>query len=240
MEKIDAIILAGGKGKRLRSVVRGIPKPMAKVCGKPFLDILLLQLSRSGLIGKAVIAAGYKAREIIKRYSRQASYNFDITFCVEKKLLGTAGAIKKAIHFTRSRDVLVMNGDSYAEIDFKKLMAFHIKNRAKMTIALRKARDTSRYGNVGIDSDSRVVSFDEKKRTNRQNLVNAGVYLVKKNIFDGIKENEILSLENEAMPLFLRKFKNRIYGYKIRGKFIDIGTPESYLTADRYLKLRRG
>jgi len=235
MRKIDAVILAGGKGTRLRNKVKNIPKPIAKVCGRPFLDFLFLQLSKSGLINRLVIAVGYKAREIIKQYSEPLNYNFDIVFCVEKKLLGTAGAIKKAIRFTKGRDILVLNGDSYAEINFKRLVAVHMKNKAKMTIVLRRIKNTSRYGSVNIDSKGRITSFEEKKQANKEGLVNAGIYLFKRSIFNGIKEGKVMSFENSAMPYFLAKFKNRIYGYKIHGRFIDIGTPESYAAAAKYL-----
>lgn len=242
MQKIEAVILAGGKGKRLRSVVKGIPKSMAKVCGKPFLDILFSQLNNSNLINGVTMAVGYKAQKIIKQYTKSFPYNFDVHFCVEKKLLGTGGAVKKAIQYIKSRDVLVMNGDSYIGINLKKFMEFHRMHKSKLTIALRKTKDIARFGNVNIDSGCRIVSFKEKDNTKWQGLINTGIYLMDRDIFNNIKKNTILSLENDIIPLFINKFKNKIYGFQTRGKFIDIGIPKSYILANKYLsncKLRR-
>jgi NDP-sugar pyrophosphorylase family protein len=235
MQKIDAIILAGGRGERLRSVVKGIPKPLAKVCEKPFLDILFSQLNGSNLINSVTLAVGYRAQKIIEQYSESFPYSFEVIFCVEKKLLGTGGAVKKAIPYTKSKDILVMNGDSYTGINLGKFIEFHREHRSKLTIALRNTSDTSRFGNVNIDSACRVFSFKEKDNAERQGLINTGIYLMNKDIFDDIKKNAVLSLENDIVPLFINKFKNKIYGYQTRGKFIDIGTPESYISANNYL-----
>ncbi len=236
MKKIDAIILAGGEGKRLRSIVNEIPKPLAIVGKKPFLDILLEQLSEFNCINSVVLAVGYKAEKIIERYKNCSKYAFDIVFSVEEELLGTGGAIKKAIKHTKTKDILVLNGDSYTEINIKDLIVTHRDNKAKITIALLKVDDVSRYGSVRVNGQNRILSFDEKKKDTAPGLINAGIYIMQKKIFSDIKENKVISFEKELLPVFIRNLKGSIYGHIVNGKFIDIGIPESYKVANEYLK----
>lgn len=238
MEKIDAIILAGGEGKRLRSIVNEIPKPLATVGGKPFLDILIEQLSEFNYINSVVLAVGYKAEKIIERYKDCSKYNFNITFSIEEELLGTGGAIKKAIKHTKTKDILVLNGDSYTEVNIKDLIITHRNNEAKITIVLLEVEDVSRYGSVRVNSQNRILSFEEKKEYTGPGLINAGIYLIQKNIFSDIEENKVISFEKEVLPIFIRNFKNNIYGYIVKGEFIDIGIPETYKIASKYLKKR--
>lgn len=236
MEKIDAIILCGGEGKRLRSIINETPKPLAIVGGKPFLDILLEQLIGFNCVNSVVLAVGYKAEKIIERYKDCSRYDFNISFSVEEELLGTGGAIKGAIKHTKTKDILVVNGDSYTEINIKDLIVTHRDNKAKITIALLKVDDASRYGSVRVNGQNKILSFDEKKKDTAPGLINAGIYIMQKKIFSDIKENKVISFEKELLPIFIRNLKGRIYGYIVKGKFIDIGIPESYKVANEYLK----
>jgi len=235
MKVVDAIILAGGEGRRLRSVVVGVPKPLAAVDGRPFLDILLGQLDKSGCIGRVVLAVGYKAERIIDTYSGCSAFGFDIEFCVEEKLLGTGGAIKKAIGYTNSEQVLVMNGDSYTQLDIAGLIGTHSRNRAKLTIVLIETADTSRYGNVHIDAQNRITSFEEKRQTNTRGLISAGIYIFRREIFDCVEPDRIISVEEELFPAFLAEYKGNVRGCVADGKFIDIGIPDTYKIANTYL-----
>lgn len=236
MKKIDAIILTGGEGKRLRSIVNEIPKPLAVVGGKPFLDILLEQLNEFSCINSVVLAVGYKAEKIIEKHKDCSKYNFNIVFSVEEKLLGTGGAIKKAIKYTKTKDILVLNGDSYTEFNIEDLIVTHRGNKAKITIVLFNVEDVSRYGSVRVNGENRILSFEEKKGNIGHGLINTGIYLMQKDIFSDIEEDNVVSLEKELLPIFIRNLEGNIYGYIVKGKFIDIGIPETYKIASEYLK----
>ncbi len=233
MEKIDSIILAGGLGTRLRGVVPELPKALAPVNNKPFLDIILASLNKWEYIERVVVAVGYMADKIIERYKDTSRYRFNILFSVEEELLGTGGAIKKVLSQTESDNVLVLNGDSYVEIDLFALEKKHRETRAAMTIVLRGVENASRYGRVKLNSDNRIVCFEEKTPEPSKGYINAGMYLIKRKLFDNVKENNVISLEKELLPVFI---KEGVFGYISSGKFIDIGIPETYKIADKYLK----
>jgi D-glycero-alpha-D-manno-heptose 1-phosphate guanylyltransferase len=166
MQPIDAIILAGGVGKRLKTVVSDVPKPLAAVGGKPFLDILLGRLNESHCINRVVLAVGYKAEKIIAEYENRSDYNFQIAFSMEDTLLGTGGGIRKALGYTTTEDVLAMNGDSYTQVDITDLLKSHRTNNAKLTIVLVSVEDAGRYGSVGVDMAELPAL---KKRAGRAN-----------------------------------------------------------------------
>jgi D-glycero-alpha-D-manno-heptose 1-phosphate guanylyltransferase len=229
---MDAIILVGGKGTRLQKVVSDVPKPLAPIGGVPFLDILLGQLGKYTLIKKVVLAVGYKSEMIIERYKEKKTYHFKIVFSVEKKLLGTGGAIKKALSLTSSEDVIILNGDTFVDVDFEALVNFHIAHKSLLTMVLQKVDDTSRYGMVLIDEHSRIKSFAEKTKTHKNSLINAGIYVINKILFENIGE-ERLSFEKDILPDFI---KHDAYGYVVEGRFIDIGIPETYKIAKEYLR----
>lgn len=219
----------------MRSVVGGVPKPLAAVGGKPFLDILLSQLGKSGCIGRVVLAVGYKAERIIDAYRGCSAFGFDIEFSVEEKPLGTGGAIKKAVGYTNTGQVLVMNGDSYTQLDIAELIDTHSRNRAKLTIVLVETADTHRYGNVHTDAQNRITSFEEKRRANTPGLISAGIYIFRRELFDSVEPGRVISVEEELFPALLAEYKGGVYGYVADGKFIDIGIPDTYKIADTYL-----
>lgn len=233
MEKIDAVILAGGLGTRLKGIAPDLPKVLMPVDGKPFLEILLRVLDRSGRVGKVVLAVGHMADKVVERYRDSASFGFGIAFSVEKALLGTGGAIRLALEQAESEDVLVLNGDSFAEVDYGELLAAHGKRKAALTLVVREVPDAGRYGTVSMDRDGRVLSFEEKKEGSGPGFINAGVYLFRRRLFDGVEKGKVLSMEKDLLPSFLDK---PVYGFVSRGKFIDIGIPETYRASAEYLK----
>jgi D-glycero-alpha-D-manno-heptose 1-phosphate guanylyltransferase len=233
MEKINAIILAGGLGTRLREMVSDLPKVLAPINGSPFLDLLLSFLSKSEHVNKVILAVGYMSDKIIERYRGCNKYGFEIFFSVEKELLGTGGAIKKALKFSNSDIVLVLNGDSYIEVNIEDLIMTHKINNANLTIVLKEVKNANRYGSVKLDENGRIICFEEKKVESGSVYINAGMYLLKKELFDNIEENKVLSLEKDLFPMFV---KEAVYGYISHGKFIDIGIPETYKISDEYLK----
>jgi len=230
---MDAIILAGGKGTRLSDVVNNVPKPVAPVNGRPFLDILLSQLNSFSFIKNVVLAIGYKSKMIIDRYKDCQDYNFKIIFSIEDKLLGTGGAIKNALALTDTDDVLILNGDSYVEVAIEDLLKFHKNNNALLTIVLKEVDNADRYGSIEIDDKKRIISFKEKSSAKKSALINAGVYILKRTLLNSIEDVREISFEKEILPELI---KNNVYGYVVKGKFIDIGVPESYRIAGEYLK----
>lgn len=232
MSRVDAIVLVGGLGTRLRDVVKDAPKPMALVNGVPFMDILLDSLNQWGNTGDLVLATGFMADQFEERYGNARRYGFNVLFSREEILLGTGGAIKKALGKTSSDVVIAMNGDTYATVDYSCLMEFHISRMADMTVVLRKQEKAGRYGSVFMDGDGRIISFEEKQNSG-SGLINAGIYVFKRTLFDDVRENVKISLETELFPQFLKK---RVFGFLSSGKFIDIGTPESYIHSQTYLK----
>jgi len=229
---MDAIILAGGKGTRLSDVVNNVPKPVAPVNGRPFLDILLSQLNSFSFIKNVVLAIGYKSEVIIDRYKNCQNYNFKIIFSIEDKLLGTGGAIKKALVLTNTEDALILNGDSYVEVDIEDLLKFHKNNNSLLTIVLKEVDNADRYGSIEIDDKNRIIAFKEKY-TKKSALINAGMYILKRTLLNSVEDVREISFEKEILPELIR---NNVYGYIVKGKFIDIGVPESYRIAGEYLE----
>lgn len=233
MGKLDAIILAGGLGTRLREVVSDVPKVLAPVNGKPFLDIILESLENSGCVDRAIITVGYMADKVIERYGNWEKYGFDILFSEERELLGTGGAIKKALQLVETDDVLALNGDSYVDINIKDMLSAHKEKQADFTMAVREVADASRYGSIVLGNDNKIVFFEEKKPRAAEGYINAGVYLFKRKLFEKVKSEKVISLERDLLPVFL---KGGMYGYKCTGKFIDIGIPETYKISSNYLQ----
>jgi D-glycero-alpha-D-manno-heptose 1-phosphate guanylyltransferase len=218
----DAIILAGGLGTRLRETVPDLPKPLAFVNGRPFLDILIEQIECSGLIRKLVLALGYKAEAIVDYYEKK-----DFKFSIEKNPLGTGGAIAKAIKHTKSSQVFVFNGDSFFACPLKEMIQAH---RGVLTLACAKVDDTSAYGRVELDKENQVKQFNEKG-IRGSGLINGGIYLFDRTVFDKTLP-KTFSLEHELIPRLINK---GITGFISNGIFIDIGTKESYHKAQTIL-----
>jgi len=219
----DAIILAGGLGTRLREAVPDLPKPLAFVNGRPFLDILIEQIECSGIIRKVVLALGYKADAIVDYYRKK-----DFKFSIERKPLGTGGAIAKAMKHTKSSQVFVFNGDSFFACPLKEMAQTH---RGVLTLACTKVEDTSAYGRVELDKNNKVKTFNEKGMKGA-GLINGGIYLFDREIFNKTLPKSF-SLECELIPQILTK---GIFGFISNGVFIDIGTKESYTRAQSFLK----
>jgi|MudIll2142460700_1097286.scaffolds.fasta_scaffold01436_2 NDP-sugar pyrophosphorylase family protein len=233
MEKLDAIILAGGLGTRLKKIIGDLPKVLAPINNRPFLDVILSSLNKCGCIQRVVIAVGYLADKVIKEYANRHEYDFGILFSEEKEPLGTGGAIRKALPYTKTEDVLALNGDSYAEMNIVDLIETHRKKHAAMTIVLTEIENTGRYGRVKVDAEQRILSFEDKTPGEAGEYVNAGMYLFNRGLFYSIQKNGAISLEKELLPIFLEK---GVYGHITHGKFMDIGVPETYRMAKTYFQ----
>ncbi|MBI5346644.1 MAG: NTP transferase domain-containing protein [Chlamydiae bacterium] len=227
---MDAIILAGGFGTRLKECVADRPKPMALIDKTPFLDILIHQIRSYKQIKKIVLAIGYMAEFIQNYYQNQS----DIAFSIEDKPLGTGGAIKLALSLATSQNVLVMNGDSYIDFSFETLKKFHEVNKSDCTLLYTETDNSKSFGSLKIDQNSqRILAFNEKISLEK-GFINAGVYLIKKDLFENLDLTEAFSIEKEAFPILIKKKK--VFGLYSSQKVLDIGTKESYLKAPEILK----
>lgn len=229
LSEVSVAILAGGLGTRLSSVLSGQQKVVVKVREHPFLEYILNQLSKAGF-KKIVMCTRHLGNQVKEAFGN--NYKFlTIFYSQEPSLLDTAGAVRLALPYLPSEDILVTNGDSFLDIDLKKFWEFHIEKKANGTIALTKVSDTSRYGSVELDKNKRIVGFEEKKRNKRSGFINAGIYLFKRSILLEIPENKAVSFENEMFPSWIGK---KFYGFKATGDFKDIGTSDDYNQAEEF------
>ncbi|MCG6533239.1 MAG: nucleotidyltransferase family protein [Syntrophales bacterium LBB04] len=220
---MKAIILAGGMGTRLRGVIEDIPKPMAPVGGRPFLEYLLLQLPR-WQITDCVLSVGYK-KDVIKAYFGSGSpFGVQISYSEESEPLGTGGALKKAMSMNDDHSFIVMNGDSFFNINFSDLVAAHTGNPGIATMSLAFVKDRGRYGGVEINDDGCIMDFN-KEGADTPGLINGGVYLVNRDIIPYIPDG-LVSLEGHVLPLI--KKAHLLYGKIFDGFFLDMGIPEDY------------
>ncbi len=221
---MQAIILAGGFGTRLQSVVKDIPKPMAPVHDKPFLAYLLEYLKSQG-ITRVVLSVHY-LREQIEAYFGAHYQGIDISYAVEDQPLGTGGAIVNALQFVDSAEpVFVLNGDTYLKLNYKAMFAQHQETSPVLTMALRKIQDCSRYGVVSL-RDQEVVAFNEQG-TPAPGLINAGVYLVNPALIK-LFPVSMSSFSFEKEFLFPHISQLRPRAFVVDDYFIDIGVPADY------------
>lgn len=222
---MQAILLAGGLGTRLRSVVSDRPKPMALIEGRPFMEYVTRELCRYG-ITDIIFALGYKGSMVEEHFGDGRWLGFHASYAYEETLLGTAGAIKNAGRFVTKERFYVLNADTFYQIDYTRLAKQQDSQNLDMTLVLRQVADVSRYGEAVLDNHGILTSFNEKTYEAREGTINGGVYLMKRELLDTIPEGKV-SLENDMIPLWLREAK-RLGGFVNDGYFIDIGIPEAY------------
>ena len=221
---MEAIVLAGGLGTRLRRVVPDVPKAMALVSGRPFLEIVLGTLARKG-IGRIVLALGYKA-ECIERHFGAGYAGMVLAYEIERSPLGTGGALRQALRQCRSDHVYVLNGDTYIDLEVDAIEAQWQRHRLPIIVA-RDVPDTGRYGRLDVAGEY-VVGFAEKGRSGR-GLINAGAYVFPAAIAGEFPDDRAFSLENEFLSDAVVRLP--VQFFVSRGHFIDIGVPEDYARA---------
>lgn len=224
MKTIEAIILAGGKGSRLQRVVKDIPKPMAVVGEKPFLEYLIMQLQRS-CISNIIISTGYMGDAIQSHFGRGDKWGVNIRYSPETEPLGTAGAVKKGACLVKGKQFIVMNGDSFFDFDMEDMLGYHDAKKGIGTVGLACVEDTSRYGRVEMDENGRIERFIEKGAAG-SGFINAGVYLFERELVSHIEGDGFISLENEILPPLIGR---GLFGWVHKGYFVDIGVPDAYL-----------
>ena len=227
---MEAILLCGGLGTRLRSVVSDRPKPMADIAGKPFLHYLVKMLSESG-VKHLIFALGYMGEQIEAYFQSGEEYGLSISYSYEDSPLGTGGAIRNALSKVSGENVLVLNADTYFRTDYESLLREQLKNKVAMTIASRKIEDISRYGAILKDESGRILRWNEKMSSDqvealRPGEINGGIYVMQKSLIEKIPEGK-QSLENDCIPAWL---EDGLYLQAIPsdGYFMDIGIPEDY------------
>ena len=222
---MQAIILAGGFGTRLQTVVKDVPKPMADINGYPFLRYLLDALLKQG-ISKVILSVGYK-KEVIKAYFDDHYLSMAIEYSSESRPLFTGGAIKQALALTDSEHVFVFNGDTFFDVNLQAMMRHHLQANADITLATKTMKDFDRYGTVVLNHE-RVIQFEDKKYQ-PEGLINGGVYLLQPNVFQPFRLPKKFSFENDFLETNLEKLQ--VNAFQSEGYFIDIGIPEDYLQA---------
>lgn len=218
----QAIILAGGLGTRLRSVVPDLPKPMAPVAGRPFLGHVLDALVEAGFVA-AVLAVGYRFGAIRDHFGT-AYRGMRLDYSVEASPLGTGGAIRLAADLTTADPVFVLNGDTYLELDYRSMFAAHRASGARLSVAVCEVPDVGRYGSLEVEA-GRIRGFREKGCSG-PGLINAGTYLVSAEVIARIPTGRVHSFEQELLMPQVAEL--RPLAYVTQGRFIDIGVPEDF------------
>lgn len=228
---MQAVLLAGGLGTRLKSVVNDRPKPMALIKDRPFMEYVVHELSRYG-ITDIIFAVGYKGSMVEDYFgdgsgfpAADGSGRLHIRYAYEEELLGTAGAIRNAGRLVTDEVFFVLNADTFYQIDYGRLLRIQKDMGLEMALVLREVPDVSRYGQAVIH-DGRLAGFNEKTTKVLPGTINGGIYLMRRKLMEEIPEGRV-SLENDMIPQWLSQGR-KLGGFVNDGYFIDIGIPEDY------------
>jgi NDP-sugar pyrophosphorylase family protein len=232
-DAIRAFILCGGHGTRLRPVLDDRPKSMALISRMPFLQLLLDRLRSQG-VDDVILGTGYMAEKIEGYFGDGSKFGIRLRYSREHEPLGTAGALKLAEALI-SDPVLVLNGDSYVEWSLLPMLDLFTAKNAAVVVVVQEVADVARYGSVALDHDCRITQFLEKGVRGGPGLINAGVYLIRKQIVRDLPAGTAISLEKEVFPRLLDR---GVYGLVCTGLFIDIGIPEDFKRAQTLLASR--
>lgn len=227
----EAVILAGGIGTRLRSVVSDVPKPLAPVAGRPFLAYVLDALVRQGY-GHAVLATGYMHEKVEACFGNEY-LGMKVDYARELTPLGTGGAIVNALQHCTADSVTVLNGDTLFLADLGQLERYADSKGTQLAIVLRAVPDAGRYGAVETDADGRITAFREKDPSAGAGNINGGIYRLQRRLLDGYTVGQQFSFEKEVMQQ--RYNSEAFYAYADGAYFIDIGVPEDYQRAQTEL-----
>ena len=228
-KSMEVVVLVGGKGTRLRTLVPDRPKPMAEVGGRPFLEWLVLALRARG-VSRMVFCIGYMGQMVRLHFGGGSAFGLAIEYSEDPELQGTGGALRRALPVISTDPVLVCNGDSYCDVNVPVFAEWHRLKGALGSIVLARVDDTRRYGRVQVSEEDRIMRFEEKGQSSGPGLVNAGVYLLSRRFIESIPGDRPSSLEYDVFPCWIG---DKFYGYRNNAKLVDIGTPESYEEANR-------
>jgi D-glycero-alpha-D-manno-heptose 1-phosphate guanylyltransferase len=224
---MEAIVLAGGEGRRLRAVVSDLPKPMADVAGRPFLWWLMTRLEQQQ-VRRVILSVGYKA-DAIQSYFGNVFSGIELAYSVETEPLGTGGAIRLALEKARETQVVVLNGDTYADADLQGLSGTFESSLTDLAVTVAHVNDVARYGGVAIDQKTNtIVGFNEKQGT-AAGYINAGIYCLRRDIFTRYAVPAKFSFERDFLAKQLAVLRPVAFA-GVRA-FIDIGVPADYALA---------
>lgn len=224
----EAIILAGGFGTRLQKVVNDVPKPMAPVNRIPFLNYVFDYL-KYYKIQHVVLSTGYLSEKIVEYYKDEFK-GIKISYAKEETPLGTGGGIRNAMTKCTTDDVLVLNGDSFFDVDVKSHYRNHIFKQADCTLALRKVDNAARYGTIQLGRLNKIAAFKEKDNAEKEGLINGGVYILNREVY--LNKTEVDTTFSIEKDFYEKRLKElNIFGFEYNGYFIDIGIPEDYKKA---------
>lgn len=224
---MKALLLAGGKGTRLRPLTNNLPKPMVPIMGRPLLETTIMNLKKSG-VDEIILSTCYKSK-YIKDYLKDGDeLGVKLNYITEDIPLGTGGAIKNAEEFFDDT-FIILNSDIVSDINYADLVKYHKEKKAYVTIVMTEVEDPSQYGVIEFDSDGFITAFKEKPKPGESNsrFINAGVYVFEPVVLKEIPANRVVSIEKETYPMLLKKGYN-MAAYKFGGYWIDIGTLDKY------------
>ncbi len=230
MRDIPALILVGGLGTRLRSVLSDRPKALAPVGGRPFLAFLFDQLQTAG-VRRAVLCTGYRAHQVEETFGPRYG-DLALAYSREETPLGTGGALRLALPLLEGETALVLNGDSYVDCPLGEFHAWHRDHGFPGSLLLTWVEDAARFGTVEADGAGRIQAFREKQGLHQPGWINAGVYLLARRLLEALPADRPVSLEREGFPAWLA---GGLGGYARRAAFLDVGTPESLARAEAFL-----
>jgi D-glycero-alpha-D-manno-heptose 1-phosphate guanylyltransferase len=227
-----AVILAGGQGTRLRKVVPDVPKPMALIQGRPFLEYQMDYWILQG-INKFILTIGYLGQIIVDHFGGKYK-NSVIEYVREEVRLGTGGGMLLAAK-NLTNDFLLLNGDTFVDINLKEFYSFHLNKKSMWTMSLHSLEESTRYANIEIDENNVVISL-KTDIVQFNTLINAGAYIVNPSALDRFNSSigKEVSIENEILPSLIFS-KDGVYGMQFSGRFIDIGIPSDYYNAENIL-----
>lgn len=226
----ECIVLAGGLGTRLRSVVADKPKCMAPLGEQPFLYYLLQYLHKQG-INHAVLSLGYLSEQVIN-WCNSMELPLRVSFTVETEPLGTGGGIINALSAVKGNEIFIVNGDTYFDVDLAAFNNFHQAHQSPLSLALKPMKQFDRYGSIQLDEHQQITRFHEKKYC-EEGLINGGIYRTSAGFLESLSLPEKFSFEKEVLEPGAHAGK--LYGFISDTYFIDIGIPEDYEAAKKVL-----
>ncbi|WP_052619307.1 sugar phosphate nucleotidyltransferase [Mycobacterium tuberculosis] len=226
--QVDAVVLVGGKGTRLRPLTLSAPKPMLPTAGLPFLTHLLSRIAAAG-IEHVILGTSYKPAVFEAEFGDGSALGLQIEYVTEEHPLGTGGGIANVAGKLRNDTAVVFNGDVLSGADLAQLLDFHRSNRADVTLQLVRVGDPRAFGCVPTDEEDRVVAFLEKTEDPPTDQINAGCYVFERNVIDRIPQGREVSVEREVFPALLADGDCKIYGYVDASYWRDMGTPEDFV-----------
>lgn len=226
--QVDAVVLVGGKGTRLRPLTLSAPKPMLPTAGLPFLTHLLSRIAAAG-IEHVILGTSYKPAVFEAEFGDGSALGLQIEYVTEEHPLGTGGGIANVAGKLRNDTAMVFNGDVLSGADLAQLLDFHRSNRADVTLQLVRVGDPRAFGCVPTNEEDRVVAFLEKTEDPPTDQINAGCYVLERNVIDRIPQGREVSVEREVFPALLADGDCKIYGYVDASYWRDMGTPEDFV-----------